>query len=108
MSQRSSLTDDAVALGHQRGRDAAAWVFNGTTSAASQHGAHMLIDAGSKPFRSDGPVSEETGADLSTYAGIAPRGEDSGNAAAAYQEAASEAFWDELERLCHAYLADAG
>jgi hypothetical protein len=79
MSQRPGVTDDAAAIGRQRGRDAAAWVFNGTASAD----------------------------DLAGYAGTRPCGEDQENADVAYQEAASTAFWDELERLCRSYLDDA-
>jgi hypothetical protein len=107
MSQRSSLTDGAATMGRQRGRDAAAWVFSGTTSAGSQDDALMLIGAGCEPFPSGGCADGHAGADLAAYAGIRPCGEDPGDAGAAYQQAASEAFWDELERLCHAYLADA-
>lgn len=108
MSHRSSLTDGAAAMGRQRGRDAAAWVFNGTTSAGSGDGALVAIGASCEPFPSSECAAGRTGADLAAYAVIRPCGEDPGDAAAAYQEAASEAFWDELERLCRTYLTDAG
>jgi hypothetical protein len=103
-------------MGRQRGRDAAAWVFNGTTgtddcrrghAAGSQDGGLMVIGAGCKPFPSGGCAGGWAAADLTAAAGICPCGEDPGDADAVYQEAASEAFWDELERLCDGYLADA-
>lgn len=108
MSQRFSFTDGAAAIGRLRGRDAAAWVFNGTASAASQHGAQIVTGAGCKPSPADGHKVEGTGAAPAAQVGIRPRGEDPGNAAAAYLRAAHEAFWNELERLCDAFLADGG
>lgn len=111
------FADRAASTGRERGRDAAAWVFNDTTSTGtgrhartggSQHLDFTITGGACEPSSTGERPGGWPGGDLAGSVGIRTCGEYCGDAATAYHEAASEAFWEELERLCRVYLADGG
>ncbi len=123
VSTRPTL-DDLVALatelGADAGRAAASWVTNGNTTPATyrrilqgiEDGDPEVFDAYRTPDLSGEYAGDPTPATLADELGLTADEDDDGSLITeccdAYCDAASQAFWDELERVCRVQLEDTG
>jgi hypothetical protein len=112
------LTDRAAAIGRDNGRAAATWVFDGNTSeetcrrllAGIESCDPEILDAYRVPDLSGEYAGDYTEDDLAAELDLdrdsSSHAEDVDAASGAYLDAASEGFWDEVERIAREHLGD--
>jgi hypothetical protein len=114
MSQ-PTLTDLAASIGAEHGKSAASWVFDGNTDTDSyrrvlagiEDGDPLVMDAYRIPDLSGEFADDYTLSDLMRDLGLPLRHtleSDLDDYATAWEDAASEAFWHEVERTARDYL----
>jgi hypothetical protein len=109
-----SIIGRATKLGHDAGIAAASWVFDGNTSPDTYRryaegiaaGDPEILDSLREPNLSGEYADDYSERDLARDLGIEPYSDDSDAAATAWAEAASEAFWAEVERIARLHNPD--
>jgi hypothetical protein len=117
---QDQVTEQASKIGTEHGRNAASWVFDGNTSdgtyrrvlAGIEDGDPMIMDAHRTPDLSGEFVGDYSESQLITEVGLGNRErmpdddwtEAVSEAATAYSDAASEAFWAEVERTAREHV----
>ena len=105
----------ATALGANAGRAAASWVTDGNTTPATyrrilqgiEDGDPEVLDACRTPDLSGEYAGDPTPRTLADELGLEDGDDDwLDDCCTAYEVAASQSFWDELERVCRLQLED--
>lgn len=105
--------EKARKLGQQHGKNAAGWVFYGDTSletyarflAGIQEGDPQVMDSVREPSFSGEYSDEYSETDLAEDLGFDRETEDEwDDVVYVYLDAAREAFWHEIERVCHVHV----
>jgi hypothetical protein len=115
---QDNLTDQAAEYGRDAGRAAASWVFDGNSTEQAyrwvlrgiEDGDPEVLDAYRVPDLSGEYQGDLTDRDLAIMLGStwdAMGQEALDDAADAYLNAASQSFWDELERIARHHLPPA-
>lgn len=105
-----SKTDDAAKIGREHGKSAASWVFDGNTTAETyrwyvrgiDEGDPEVLDSLREPSLSGEFAGDYSEQDLARDLELDD--DELDDAANAYNEAASEAFWHEVERAARYHL----
>src|ERR1019366_10814787 len=104
--------DQASKIGAEHGRNAASWVFDGNTSdetyrrvlAGIGDGDPRIMDSYRTPDLSGEYAGDYTDSDLAADLGISQGSDEMDDAATAYNDAASEGFWSEVERVAREHV----
>ena len=111
MSTQTITEDKARDIASDHGRSAAGWAFDGNTTCETyaaivrqiDDGDPALYDSYREPSLSGEFADEYSERDLADDLDLDPA--DLGDLANAFNDAASEAFWDEIERVAREHVA---
>ena len=107
----ASITAEAASLGHDAGKAAASWMFDGNTPEDAYRAVLRGIDDGDPAILDAHPapgLSADRGyseADLARDLGLDGEDQLPPDAVTAYLDAAAGTFWDETERIAREHLA---
>jgi len=104
----SELTERAESIGTTHGHNAGTWIFDGNTSRATyahilkgiEEGDPMVLDSLTAPSLYGTEYTEES---LAAELGVTELSDDCRDA---YNDAADQAFWNEVERAARYQLGD--
>lgn len=108
----------AAAIGREHGKNAAGWTYDGNTAGSwyswmlkgIENGDPEVLDSLRTPDLSGEYADDYTPARLAKDLEISEESDPDGlalnDACDAYQDAASEAFWGEIERVCREHVSN--
>jgi hypothetical protein len=110
---QDQTTDQARKIGSEHGKAAASWVFDGNTTdenyratlAGIENGDPQVMDAYRTPDLSGEYSGDYTDQDLAADLGLDQDSDSLDDAATAYLDATSEAFWSEVERIAREHVS---